>query len=194
LELSELIERVATLRRTLPVGPLVPDYASFDGDRSVRLSQLFAPGQPYLIMYHVMYWHDDEEFCPKCSMWVDGWDAIAEHVEQRANIVATSDAPFDKLQAWAALRGWRRIRVLADADAALARDTGARDSAGDPVATVLVFEKTAEGVRHVYTVHADAAADVTRGLDQYCVVWPLLDLLPSVRGDFSPSNDYVTTP
>jgi predicted dithiol-disulfide oxidoreductase (DUF899 family) len=73
-------------------------------------------------MYHIMYWQGDQEFCPMCSMWVDGWDGIAHHVAQNANIVAATLAPVDKLQAWKAHRKWQRIRVLADADSSFARD------------------------------------------------------------------------
>lgn len=192
--LREHVERVAALRRALPAGPAVPDYAFFDGAKRVRLSELFTGGKPYLIMYHVMYWQDDQEFCPMCSMWVDGWDGIAQHVDQRANVVAASNAPVEKLRAWAAHRGWRRIRVLADADDALARDTGAENSAGEPESTVIVFEQAEDGIRHVYTAHAEGRDEVIRGLDQLCPTWHLFDLLPSGRGDFNARNDYVTTP
>ena len=73
----------------------------------------------YLVMYHIMYWQDDQEFCP---MWGDGWDGIAHHVAQNANIVAATLAPVDKLQAWKAHRKRQRIRALADADSSFADD------------------------------------------------------------------------
>jgi predicted dithiol-disulfide oxidoreductase (DUF899 family) len=189
--LREQVERVAEMRRALPPGPNVPDYEFFDGDKRVKLSELFSDEKPYLVMYHVMYWPDDREFCPMCSMWVDGWDGIAHHVAQRANIVAASLAPVEELRAWAKKRGWRRIRLLADASPAFARDTGAEDSDGDPSSTVLVFEKTPRGIRHVYTGHAEFR-DGYRGVDQLCATWHILDLLPSGRGDFLARNDYVT--
>jgi len=195
LELRAEVERVAELRRALPVGPSVPDYVFFEGDKRVRLYDLFAEGKPYLIVFHFMYWQDDHEFCPMCSMWVDAWDGIAHHVEQRANVVAATLAPPDVVQAWAKHRGWRRIRVLADADAAFARDTGAEDEKGDPQSTVLVFEKTAEGVRHLYTSHPETPPEgLNRGLDQLCPTWHIFDLLPSGRGDWNAGNGYVESP
>ena len=190
-ELRDSVERVAALRRTLPAGPLVPDYEFLDGNARVKLSELFAPGKPFLVMYHFMYWQDDKEFCPMCSMWVDAWDGIAHHVAQRANIVASSLAPVDVVQAWKATRGWRRIRVLADADPSFARDTGSAAGDGNPVATVLVFAKKSDGIHHVYTGHAEYPDRSNRGIDQLCPTWHILDLLPAGRGDWSAGNDYV---
>jgi predicted dithiol-disulfide oxidoreductase (DUF899 family) len=191
-DLRDHVERVAALRRTLPAGPTVPDYEFFDGNARVRLSELFLPGKPYLVMYHFMYWQDDEEFCPMCSMWVDAWDGVAHHVAQRANIVASSLAPVDAVQAWKAHRDWRRIRILADADPSFARDTGAAVDDDSPIPTVLVFEKTNDGIRHVYTAHAEFPDDSHRGIDQLNPTWHIFDLLPSGRGDWNAGNDYVT--
>jgi predicted dithiol-disulfide oxidoreductase (DUF899 family) len=192
LELRDHVERVAAQRRELPPGPLVKDYEFFDGRRRIKLSELFEDGKPYLFMYHVMYFQDDKEFCPMCSMWIDGLDGIAHHVMQRANIVAASLAPFEVLQAWKERRGWRRIPVLADVDPSFARDTGAEDRNGYPTSTVLVFEKTPEGVRHTYTAHAEMIRDtIYRGVDQLCPTWHVFDLLPCGRGAWLASNDYV---
>jgi predicted dithiol-disulfide oxidoreductase (DUF899 family) len=192
-ELREHTERVAELRRTLPAGPLVRDYEFFDGSDGVKLPDLFAEGKPFLVMYHVMYWPDDNEFCPMCSMWADGWNGVAAHVDRQANIVLASLAPPDVLQNWATKRGWNNIRVLADADDSFAQDTGAQHGKGKPISTVLVFEKTPEGVRHRYTGHPEFDDDSWRGIDQLCATWSILDLLPSGRGDWHPSNDYATS-
>lgn len=191
LELRGAVERVAQMRRALPAGPIIPDYEFLEGKRRLRLSDLFAAGKPYLVMYHFMYWQDDKEFCPMCSMWVDAWDGIAHHVEQNANIVAATLAPVEVAQAWAEHRGWRRIRVLADADPSFARETGAESPDGDPWPTVLVFEKTPEGVRHCYTSHAQFDEHTNRGIDQLCPTWHILDLLPIGRGEWNAGNEYV---
>jgi predicted dithiol-disulfide oxidoreductase (DUF899 family) len=192
VELRDHVERVAAQRRKLPPGPLVKDYEFFDGRRRLKLSELFEDGKPHLFIYHVMYFKDDKEFCPMCSMWIDGLDGIAHHVMQRANIVAASLAPLEALQAWKARRGWRRIPVLADVDASFARDTCAEERDGTPASTVLVLEKTPEGVRHTYTAHAEIIRDTEfRGVDQLCPTWHVFDLLPSGRGDWLASNDCV---
>lgn len=92
--LRDQIESVAALRRELPPGPEVADYEFLEGEKRVKLSELFAPDKPELLLYHLMYWADDEEFCPSCSMWIDGLDAIVKHIEQRANFAVATRARF----------------------------------------------------------------------------------------------------
>ena len=190
IELREHVERVAAMRRALPPGPSVQDYTFLEGDREVHLRDLFAPDKPYLVMYHVMYWPDDKEFCPMCSMWVDGLDGVAHHIEQNANLVVAALAPVPALREWKEHRGWRRVRVLADTDASFARDTGAENADGDPQPTILVFEKKSSGIHHVYTGHAQLS-DGQRGIDLLTPTWHVLDLLPNGRGDWNAANDYV---
>lgn len=127
-----------------------------------------------------------------CSMWADAWNGVAPHVAQRASIVLASLAPPKTLKSWAERRGWNRIRVLADVDDSFARTTGAQNDEGNPVSTVLVLEKTPQGVRHVYTAHAEYSDDTWRGVDQICPTWAIFDLLPSGRGDWHAGNDYET--
>ncbi len=193
MALRDHIERVAAARRELPRGPRVPEYEFIEGSARVKLSELFAEGKPYLVMYHVMYWPDDDDFCPMCSMWADGWNGVAAHVSRQANVVLASLAPAARLKDWGVRRGWNRIRVLADADDSLANDAGAQHAPGKPVSTVLVFEKAQDGVYHRYTAHPEFDDDSWRGIDQLCATWSILDLLPSGRGDnWHPDNSYVT--
>jgi predicted dithiol-disulfide oxidoreductase (DUF899 family) len=189
--MRDQIEKVAEMRRQLPAGPQVTDYTFLENGKRVRLSELFADGKPELIVYHLMYWADDDEFCPMCSMWVDGLNAVAKHVEQRANIVVASIAPTEKLAAWAKRRGWNSIRVLADEGDAFARDLGAQDENGEPVETVAVFVKDGSAVRNTYLTHAFMFGE-WRFIDLLSPVWQLFDLLPSGRSeDWHPSNDYA---
>lgn len=191
LALRDQIEAVAEMRRQLPRGPVVRNYEFLEGDRRVKLSQLFAPGKPELVIYHAMYWADEDEFCPMCSMWVDGLDAVAPHIERRANFAVASRAPMEKLQAWAKRRGWRRARLLSDIGPDFARDTGAEDRDGEPVETVLVFTKDGGEIRNTYTAHA-YMFDTWRYIDLLTPVWNVFDLLPSGRGeDWHPDNSYI---
>jgi predicted dithiol-disulfide oxidoreductase (DUF899 family) len=190
-ELRDHIEKVAAMRRNLPAGPTVPDYEFLDDGKRVRLSELFADGKPELIIYHLMYFADDDEFCPMCSMWVDGWNAVSKHIERRANIAVATKAPMETVRAWAKKRGWNSIRILADEGDAFAKDMGAEDENGDPVETVAVFVKDGPVIRNTYLSHA-YMFDEWRFNDLLSPVWQLLDLLPSGRGeDWHPSNQYA---
>ncbi|MBV8354680.1 MAG: DUF899 family protein [Candidatus Eremiobacteraeota bacterium] len=182
IDLRDRIEAVAAMRRGLPPGPTVPDYEFIENGKRVRLSELFAPGKPYLIVYHLMYWAKDDDFCPMCSMWLDGFNGIAPHVTQRVNFVVASRAPFERLQAWGAHRDWRRLRLLSDDGPSFARDVDAEDAQGDPDSTVVVFAKDGDRVRHVYTAHP-MLDDRERGIDLLCPTWHLFDLTPGGRGE-----------
>jgi predicted dithiol-disulfide oxidoreductase (DUF899 family) len=188
IDLRDRIEAVAALRRTLPPGPVLADYTFIENGTRVRLSELFDAGKPYLILYHLMYWADDDEFCPMCSLWLDGFNGIVPHVTQRANFVIASRAPLDKLQAWGARREWNRLRLLSDDGPSFARAIDAEDAEGRPDSTVVVLAKDGDRVRHVYTAHP-MLEDRERGIDLLSPVWHLFDLMPSGRGDWYPSND-----
>lgn len=191
--LMQRIEEVAEMRRELPPGPEVPDYEFLGLDGPVRLSQLFEAGrEAYLVVYHLMYWADDDEFCPMCSGWIDGLNAVTPHITQRVNFVVASLAPADRVQQWARERGWNRVRVLADVGTGLADAIAARDEDGDPSSTVAVFSKDGSALRHTYTMHPDEEDDTIRGIDLLQPVWHVFDLTPAGRGDFNLRNDYMT--
>jgi predicted dithiol-disulfide oxidoreductase (DUF899 family) len=159
--------------------------------KHVRLSDLFQDGKNELIIYHLMYWADDDDFCPMCSMWIDGLDSVAPHVEQRANFAVATRASAERLRAWAKQRGWRRARLLSDVGPDFARDIGAEDANGDPVETVAVFVKDGTTIRNTYTAHAYMFEE-WRFIDLLSPVWQMFDLLPSGRSeDWHPTNDYI---
>jgi len=189
LAMRDQIENVAELRRQLPLGPVVRDYAFLEGDKRVKLSELFESGKNELLIYHLMYWADDDEFCPMCSMWIDGLDAVSKHIAQRANFAVATRAPVDKLKAWAERRGWRFAPLLSDAGSDFARDLGAEDKNGDPIETVAVFTKDGSTIRNTYLAHAFVLED-WRFVDLLSPVWQAFDLLPSGRDDWHPGNDY----
>lgn len=192
IDLRDRIEAVAAMRRSLPPGPCVPEYFFIENGSRVRLSDLFADGKPCLIVYHLMYWPKDDEFCPMCTMWIDGFNAIAPQVTQRANFVVASRAPFETLQAWGRRREWNRLRLLSDDGPAFARDIDAEDAEGNPDSTVVVFAKDGDEVRHTYTAHPKLE-DRERGIDLLSPVWHLFDLMPSGRDDWYPRNEVFTT-
>ncbi len=189
IELRDRIEDVARLRRSLPPGPAAPDYEFVDmSGNKIRLSELFRGDKEDLIVYHLMYWAKDDDFCPMCSLWIDGFNGVVPHVTQRANFAVASRAPVQKLKAWAERRGWDRIPLLSDDGSKFARDIDAEDAEGDPDSTIVVFRKVGDEIRHVYTAHP-MLAERERGIDLLCPVWHLLDLTPSGRGEWYPSND-----
>jgi predicted dithiol-disulfide oxidoreductase (DUF899 family) len=211
MALRDQIERVAQMRRSLPLGKPMPDYVFREGPpdlsrndptdfREVRLSELFDEGHDALIVDHLMFHPDDESPCIMCSMWADGYNAIAPHIRQRASFVIVAKAEIGKLRRWARERGWDRIRLLSSHDSTFNRDMHMESEDGGQEAGLSVFTRDESGtVHHRYTISADLnRGDLDlyqgegRGIDLYTPVWHLFDLLPAGRGDdWYPGHHYM---
>jgi predicted dithiol-disulfide oxidoreductase (DUF899 family) len=194
LELIDHVERVAALRRGLPADTVVEDYELIDcsnGDR-VRLSGLFSAPDRALVVYHFMYGKAQTEPCPLCTMWIDGYNAAAQHLDQNIDFVVLAAADPAALNAHAASRGWSNLRLLGQGDTTFKYDLGSEEVDGTQTEWISVFSLDVDGtVRHLYSKGAQMADDRReRGIDLLSPVWHILDLTPSGRDDWYPSLDY----
>jgi predicted dithiol-disulfide oxidoreductase (DUF899 family) len=202
IELMRHRERVAELRRQLPEGAPIEDYVFLEGPRDldagdgpverVRLSQLFtAPGRA-LIVYHLMYGKLQTSPCPMCTMWIDGFNGIAPHVEQNVDFVIAAAAEPAALREHARNRGWRNLRLLSCGESTFKFDLNSEDAEGNQDSTISVFTRDERGViRHFYTAHPRMAEDIDqRGVDLLSPVWNLLDLTPHGREEWYPELGY----
>jgi predicted dithiol-disulfide oxidoreductase (DUF899 family) len=201
-ELREATERVAALRRSLPPGPVVRAYELREGPADLA-ADVMGPGMSVdlpdllgthdtLVVYHLMFWPDGG--CPMCSMWLDGLDGVAAHLDQHVALAVTAPVPLRQLRDWGVARGWRRLRLVSCLGSGLAEDFGASDGSGDQMPSVSVFTRAVgaggrEAVRHRWTGQAELV-DGGRGIDALSPVWNVLDLTPSGRPDWWPGNDY----
>jgi len=202
IALKDQRENVAALRRQLPMGPAVEtDYVFREGPgdihdespaniKDVRLSDLFAPGKDRLIVDHLMWGANDKAPCPMCTMWADGYDAIAPHVSQKVNFVLVAKVEIGKLREWARGRGWDKIRLLSSGESSFNSDFRVEDEKGQFPA-VSVFSREADGkIHHFYTTEASLYRRPHRGIDLYTPVWNLFDLLPEGRENWMPKLSY----
>lgn len=178
----------------------VPDYVFREGllvlpnsdpedFRNVRLADLFTDGHDTLLVDHLMFAAQDEEPCVMCSMWADGYNAVAPHIMQRASFVLVAKAEISKLRSFARQRGWDRIRLLSSPDTTFNRDFGMENADGSQNPGLSVFTRAADGaVYHRYTIGAEFDERNNRGIDPYTPVWNLFDLLPQGRGDWYPNH------
>jgi predicted dithiol-disulfide oxidoreductase (DUF899 family) len=201
--LIEQRERVAALRRELPEGAVVDDYMFLEGPREldagdspvreVRLRELFtAPDRP-LIVYHLMYGKTQTTACPMCTMWIDGFNGVAHHIGQNADLVIVAAADPARLRAHARSRGWDRLRLLSCGENTFKFDLRSEDEDGSQDSTVSVFERDAAGaVHHRYTAHPWISDEMReRGIDKLCPTWHLLDITPRGRGDWYSALSYT---
>ena len=202
IELMRQRERVAAMRRALPLGTTVEDYIFEEGPpdlsagdepvRQVRLSELFsAPDRPLLI-YHLMYGKKQISPCPMCTMWIDGYNGVAHHLKQNVDLAIAAAADLPALRAHARNRGWNRLRLLSCGTNTFKRDLKSEDAEGRQDSTISVFTKDTDGsVRHFYTAHPSMSEDIReRGLDLLTPVYNLLDLTPNGRGSWYASLKY----
>jgi predicted dithiol-disulfide oxidoreductase (DUF899 family) len=194
LDLIDHIEKVAALRRGLPADTRIDDYALVEvstGD-PVRLSQLFSAPDRALVLYHFMYGKAETHPCPLCTMWIDGYDAVAPHLSQSIDFAIVAAAEPAAIRAHAAARGWDNVRLLSAGDSKFKYDLGSEESDGSQTEWVSVFTLGGDGsVLHRYSKGAQMADDRReRGIDLLSPVWNLLDLTPNGRGDWYPSLSY----
>jgi predicted dithiol-disulfide oxidoreductase (DUF899 family) len=202
IELMRQQERVADLRRRLPLGAIIQDYAFEEGPagldagdapvRTVRLSELFtAPNRP-VVVYHFMYGKKQTKPCPMCTLFIDGWNGVAHHLAQNADVVIVAAAEPNVLRAHARARGWDNLRLLSCGANTFKYDLGSEDRDGKQDSTVSVLTRDGDGaLRHFYTAHPMMAPDIKeRGIDLLCPVYNVLDLTPQGRGDWYASFKY----
>ncbi|WP_035849560.1 DUF899 family protein [Kitasatospora azatica] len=202
VELMHHQERVAAQRRALPPGPAVTDYTFLEGPayldqgdlpvRPVQLGELFSGPERALVVYQFMYGKRQRNPCPMCTLWLDGFNGIAHHLQRNADLAVVAAADPEPLRAHARRRGWERLRLLSCGANTFKYDFGSEDEQGNQESTVSVFTRDADGtIRHRYSARPRMAEDIDqRGIDLLSPVWNLLDLTPQGRGDWYPSLDY----
>lgn len=183
-------ERVAELRRQLPPGPLVDDYTFTGAEGPVRLSELFSGPDRPLLLYHFMFGGTSASPCPMCSMWTDGWAAVAHHVSTRADLALVTAAPIDDTLALAQGQGWESLRWVSAEGTTFKADVGGEDADGNQWPFLSAYTLTGDGPRLTWSGGAHLDGDHWRGLDLLSPVWHFFDLVPQGRGEwFPPARD-----
>ena len=204
IELMRQRERVAELRRHLPQGAPIQDYAFAEGPRdpnagdapvrTTRLSELFTKPNRSLIIYHLMYGKRQTKPCPMCTAWLDGANGVAHHLAKNLDFAVVAAAAVPSLRAHARARGWDKLRLLSAGSSTFKYDLGSEDQEGHQDSTISVFTRDFDGtVRHFYSAHPRMAPDINeRGIDLLAPIWHFLDLTPQGRGNWYTSLDYGT--
>ena len=195
-KLLRQVERVAALRRELPRGGKVGDYALtelVDGQpRTVALSQLFEEGKDTLFLYSYMYGPKAEHPCPMCTSFLDGLEAQVEHIAQRISVAVVAQSPIERLAAFASGRGWKRLRLVSAAGTSYQADYFGEDAEGRQQPMANVFVRKDGVIRHFWgseLLWSRGKGD-PRHIDLLWPLWNVLDLTPGGRGEFYPKLSY----
>ncbi len=189
LDLRRQIERVAAMRRGLPLGGEVPEDYEFvedgpSGERGVKLSELFAKDRDTLLLYSFMYGPKMERPCPYCTSFLDALDASVRSAVERVQIVVTAKSPIARIRAYASGRGWSRLRLVS-----WEKNTYGVDYMGEvggkqlPMMNVFVRRegKTFHTWGSEMLFGKDEEGQDARHIDSLWPIWNLLDLTPAGR-------------
>jgi predicted dithiol-disulfide oxidoreductase (DUF899 family) len=184
IELRRHIERVATLRRTLPLGGEIPeDYTFEGGDGEVGISQLFGD-KDTLVIYSMMFGPQRERACPMCTAMLTTWEGTARNLRERVALAVTARSPIERLLDFKKERGWQNLQIYSDTKGDYTRAYVTADD-GD-VPGLGIFTRSDGILRHFWSGEmsgemADPDQD-PRGAPDLDALWTILDLTPGGRG------------
>ena len=203
--LRRQVERVAHMRRRLPLGGKVPEDYLFDEGATgpgalalghqVKLSGLFRDKLDTLLIYSYMFGPQAKQPCPMCTSFLDSLDGAAIHLTQRANLAVVAKSPIGRIQEFAQNRGWRNLRMLSSANNSYNRDYHGETPDGGQLPMMNVFVRRENNIYHSYATELQFMppdkGQNQRHIDMMWPLWNVLDLTPEGRGaDWFPSLTY----
>jgi predicted dithiol-disulfide oxidoreductase (DUF899 family) len=157
----------------------VEDWELKNTDGSaVKLSDLFGDKRELLVI------HNMGRGCNYCSLWGDAMIGIADHLKQRCGFVLCSNDPSEVINEFRQLRGWKYPCVSGNGSG-FAKAMGYMSDEGSPEPGVSAFHKEDDG-SIVRTGHASFGPG-----DDFCGVWPMLDLLRGGIAGWEPAHGQV---
>jgi predicted dithiol-disulfide oxidoreductase (DUF899 family) len=206
VELRRAIERVATQRRALPLGGVVPDDYCFeevaDSGGEVRFSELLAAGRDTLVVYSFMFPRSPgdtrpgpagetgklplaETPCPSCTSILDSLDGAARHLDQQLNLAVVAKSDPERIRTFALERGWRNLRLLSSRKNTYNRDYHAETGEGAQIPILNVFVRDNDQFRHAWATELMFAprdeGEDPRHVDSIWPIWSVLDMTPEGR-------------
>lgn len=195
-DLRRQVEKVAAQRRKLPLGGRVPeDYVFDDGEKPVKLSELFRNSLNSLILYSFMYSPAMKQPCPLCTAFLDNVNGNAKHLTQRTNLAVVARSPIQSIREYAQSRGWNNLPVLSSANNTYNRDYFGETPEGGQIPSLNVFARRGDKIYHFW--HTELIflppdkGQHHRHIDMAWALWNLLDFTPEGRGtDWLPQIRY----
>jgi predicted dithiol-disulfide oxidoreductase (DUF899 family) len=185
------VERVAALRRKLPLGGEIPldyEFEEMDGDgatRRVRLSELF-DDKDTLVIYSYMYSPSMESPCPSCTSILDALDGSDIHINQRVSLAVVAKSPIGRIEDFAQRRGWTELRLLSSEGNTYNHDYQGENDEGSQRPALNVFVRRDGKVHHMFCTELMFAptdkGQNPRHVDMIWPLWNMFDFTPDGRG------------
>jgi len=193
IELRRHIERVASLRRAMPLGGKLPEDYTFEGEKgTVRLSDLLGNKQT-LVLYSMMFGPQRKQACPMCTAMLTSWEGTARNLRERVALAVTARSPIERLLEFKKERSWQNLQLYSDAKGNYTRTYVSAED-GD-VPALNIFTRHDGAIHHFWAGEmssemADPSQD-PRGAPDLDPLWTILDLTPKGRGgDWYPKLEY----
>ncbi len=193
IELRRKIERVAEMRRAMPLGGEIPEDYTFDGENGpIHISDLFN-GKQSLVVYSMMFGPQRQRPCPMCTAMLTSWDGTARNLRERVALAVTARSPIDRILDFKKERGWRNLSLYSDGSGDYTR-TYVSTEDGD-VPGLNVFTRRNGRIYHFWASEmsgemADPGQD-PRGAPDVDPLWTIFDLTPDGRGkNWYPKLEY----
>jgi len=173
-------QRLIEARKRRPK-EVVRDYV-FKGveDSEVRLSELFGDKDDLIVV------HNMGTGCSYCTMWADGFTGLLPHLQNRAGFVVCSPDKAEVQRRFAAKRNWN-FRMVSAYDNSFIQDMGFWQDSGPnpgPWPGVSTFHRDPDGT--IYRVAKTGFSPT----DDFCAVWPFLDMLEGGSNGWEPKYSY----
>lgn len=196
IDLRRHIERVASQRRALPPGGVVPEDYVFQGPHGpASLTDMFGRHDT-LVTYNWMFGPHRERPCPMCTSLLGAFDGEMPDILQRVAFAVIARSPISRMMAFAKERGWHHLPLYSSQGNRFNQDYAAEapDTTEDRPA-FNVFHREGAVIRHFWGDEmgmetADPDQD-PRGAPDPMPIWNILDMTPGGRGkDWRPSLSY----
>ena len=176
-ELQEAKKRLVARRKELPpreVGEYT--FKTWRGSE-VTLASLFGKRDELMVI------HNMGKQCPYCTLWADGFNGIYKHLDNRAPFVVISNDRYVVQRTFGKGRGWK-FKMVSSYGTTFFKDMGFAGPKGEPWPGVSTFKRTSDG--KIWQVASAGFGP----WDDYCALWPLIDLLPNGVNAWEPKHKY----
>ncbi|MBL7777471.1 MAG: DUF899 family protein [Chitinophagales bacterium] len=175
-EINEKHKQITALRKEL-TDEQINDYVLKNGDgKPVLLSSLFNEKNELLVI------HNMGKKCVYCTLWADGFNGVLPHLTNRLPVVLVSPDEPQVQKEFAQSRGWG-FNMLSAHGSTFIADLGFEPKPGMHWPGVSALVRRGDKIFRV-------SKDNFGPGDNYCSVWPLLDLLPNGANGWQPKYEY----
>ncbi len=162
--IRELKLELTAARRALPHTPVKSYHFTDAGGNPIEFASLFGDKDDLILI------HNMGRRCVYCTLWADGFNGLAQHLQSRAAFVLACPDDPETMRRFAEARGWT-FPVVSTIGSTFSHDMGYQPAPDQPLPGVSGFLKRPDG-----TIARTGTTSFGPG-DDFCSIWPLFDLL-----------------